>query len=118
GAVGGAAAALLWFLWRTPFAYAVAAIALAVALLAAVSPLGAYARLSRALEVFSLWVGTAVTWLLLGLLFYLLFLPVGALLRARRRLRIATGFDAGAPTYWSPAAGAGRRDADAYRKQF
>lgn len=121
GAVGAGAAVLLWLLWRTPFAYLVAAIALAVALLAAASPLGGYARLSGALETFGRWVGTAVTWLLMTLLFYLLFLPFGALLRARRRLRLTTGFDPAAATYWtSPGAGReGRpRGPEAYRQQF
>ncbi|MGH9362385.1 MAG: hypothetical protein ACRD2T_10755, partial [Thermoanaerobaculia bacterium] len=117
GAVGAAAAALLWLFWRTPFAYVVAAIALAVALLAALSPLGAYARLSRALDAFARWVGTAVAWLLMGTLFYLLFLPVGALLRARRRLRLTTGFDASAATYWARAA-VRPPGPEGYRKQF
>jgi hypothetical protein len=55
------------------------------------------------------------------LLFYLLFLPFGALLRARRRLRLTTGPDPAAATYWtSPGAGReGRpRGPEAYRQQF
>jgi len=55
------------------------------------------------------------------LLFYLLFLPFGALLRARRRLRLTTGFYPAAATYWvSP--GAERRGPtrgpESYRQQF
>jgi hypothetical protein len=117
GGAGLAVAAVLWLAWRTPLAWVVAAVALALALLAAAAPLTAYARVSRALETFGRWVGTAVTWLLMGLLFYGLFLPVGLVLRARRSLRLTTGFDPQAPSYWKrPAARSG--GAERYQKQF
>ncbi len=113
---GVAVAVALWLLWRTPLAYLVAAIAVGLALLAAASP-PAYARVSRVLEAFGRWVGIAVTWVLMALLFYGLFLPVGLLLRARRSLRVTTGFDPQAPSYWTRPA-ARTAGPEGYRKQF
>ena len=84
---------------------------------AAAAPLTVYAKISRALEAFGRLVGTAVTWVLMAVVFYLLFLPVGLLLRARRSLRLTKGFDAQAPSYWTrPAARAG--GPERYQKQF
>lgn len=117
GAVGLAVATALWLVWRSPLAYLAAAIALLLVLLALAAPLTGYARVSRALEAFGRWVGLAVTWLLMGLLFYLLFLPVGLLLRARRSLHVTTGFDRAAPTYWQPTA-ARTGGSERYQKQF
>ena len=44
--------------------------------------------------------GTGLTWLLMVPLFYLFFLPFGALLRRGRRDRLQRFTDVGAPTYW------------------
>lgn len=117
GAAGVAVAVAFWLLWRTPLAWLIAGVSVALALLALAAPVTAYAKVSRALEAFGRAVGLAVTWLLMALVFYLLFLPVGLVLRARRSLRLTRGFDAAAPTYWTrPAARAG--GAERYGKQF
>lgn len=117
GAIGLAAASAVYLLWKTPFAWVIAGIAATIALLALASPLGAYAAVERGLATFGRWVGTAVTWILMPLLYWLLFLPVGLLLRARRRLRVTRGFDRGLPTYLQPTAK--RRDGVApYERQF
>jgi len=100
GAVGLAVAALIWWLWQSPAAAVVAAIALAVAALALASPLGAYRGLDVALGHFAHWVGTAVTWLLLPVLYLVVFLPVGVLLRLRRRLRLTRKPDPALASYW------------------
>jgi len=119
GAVGLAAAALL-ALWKPPFAAVVAAIALVVLALALASPLGAYARLSGWIERFGHGVGTAVTWTLMPLLFYGLFLPVGLALRAGGKLRLTRSPDPSRPSYWSePPDGQGWGGGpERYRKQF
>jgi len=118
-AVGLAAAALL-ALWKPPFAAVVAAIALVVLVLALASPLGAYARLSGWIERFARGVGTVVTWVLMPLIFYGLFLPVGLLLRATGKLRLTRSPDRSRPSYWTaPAAGRGWGGSpERYRKQF
>ena len=119
GAVGLVAAALL-ALWKPPFAAVVAAIALVVLALAIASPLGAYGRLSGWIERFARGVGTAVTWILMPLLFYGLFLPVGLLLRAGGKLRLTRAPDPARPSYWTePAEGRGwGGPPERYRKQF
>lgn len=127
GAVQAAVAfvvAALLLLWKPILAAVVAAIALAVLLLALASPLGGFARLERGVERFAHAVGLAVTWLLMPLLFYLVFLPVGLVLR-RGRLRFTGNPDRALPTYWQRRADADgepsgwqRGGRDSYRRQF
>lgn len=118
-AVGLLAAALL-ALWKPVFAVVVAAIALVLLLVALAAP-GAYARIAAGLERFGHWVGTALTWLLMPLLFVLLFLPVGLALRAAGKLRVTFGPEPGRASYWeTPEAGQrwGGGGAASYRRQF
>lgn len=116
--VGLAAAALIWWLWKSAVAATVVAgIALVTLLLALAFPTTAYRRLSRALETFGHAVGMAVTWVLMTLLYLVLFLPVGLLLRAGHKLGITTAFDRRLPSYWS-APMSPARTLDSYRKQF
>jgi len=122
GAIGGAvglavAAALAWLVHRTGLAVAVAAVSLTVALLALAAPLTLYRRLRGALDRLGHWVGTAVTWLLMTLLFYLLFLPVGLILRAMGKLDFTRFADAGVDSYWTATEGR-VHSAESYRKQF
>lgn len=91
--------AALLLLWKPILAAVVASIALLVLALALVSPLGGFARLERGVERFAHGVGLTVTWLLMPLLFFLVFLPVGLLLR-RGKLRFTGNPDEGEPTYW------------------
>lgn len=118
-AIGLAIAALL-ALWKPLFGAVVAAIALVLLAVALAAP-GAYARLAGGLERFGVWVGRAMTWLLMPLLFYLLFLPVGWALRTAGKLRITRGADPSRATYWDtpePGQGWGGRGAESYRRQF
>jgi hypothetical protein len=122
GAIGGAvglavAAALALLLHRAGAAAIVAAAALAITLLALAAPLTLYRRLRGALDRLGHWVGTAVTWALMTLLFYLLFLPVGLVLRATGKLAFTRFADPGLDSYWTPTDGA-VPGGDSYRKQF
>ena len=116
GAIGALAALLLWQ-WRPAMGVVVLAIALLLTLAALVSPLGAFRRIRRVLEAFGRAVGIALTWVLMAVVYYGLFLPVGLLLRARGRLRLRKRLDPAAPTYWTPVP---ERPAslDRYRRQF
>jgi hypothetical protein len=122
GAVGLAVAGLLYFVFhKVRTAEVIAAIAVVVALTALASPLGAYKTLSRWLDRFAHAVGAAVTWVLMTILFYLVFLPAGLFLR--RKLAITLGNDRGAdrrlPTYWIATEERERaRTPESYRKQF
>lgn len=121
GALGGllglllAGAALLFH--RPATAAVVASLALLTTLLAMASPLFLYRGLTAGLNAFAHGVGTAMTWVLMTLLFYLLFLPVGLLMRATGKLDMRRFADPRVPTYWTPTAGR-ERGADPYRKQF
>ncbi len=116
--VGLGVAALIHFVLHRPrVALVVAGIAALLALLALVSPRGLYRQAMRGLDLFAHGVGTGVTWILMALLYFLLFLPVGLLLRAGRKLGIAKHYDPKLASYWKePQARPGTLDA--YRRQF
>jgi len=95
----------------------VAAIAVVTTLLALVSPLGGFRHLTRALEAFARGLALALTWLLMGLAYYLLFLPVGLLLRASRKLHVTRGGDARLASYWQQPT-APPPSLEAYRRPF
>lgn len=118
GAIGLAVAAVLQLFFHKPVAAAVVAIIAAVfTLLALAFPLGAYKGLTRVLDRFAHAVGLAVTWVLMTVLFYLVFLPVGAFLRARGKLAISRGADRRLPSYWTSTEE--REPAlESYRRQF
>ncbi|HEY0512787.1 MAG TPA: hypothetical protein VGH73_12830 [Thermoanaerobaculia bacterium] len=120
GAIGLAFAALLHFaVHKERSAMVVAAVAVLVALLALASPLGAYKVLARWLDVFAHAVGAAITWVLMTVLFYLVFLPAGLILRGRKKLGISRGADRRLPTYWIATDERERaRTPESYRKQF
>lgn len=116
GVVGLAVAAALYF-WKPQMALVVVAIAALTTLLALVSPLGAFRALTRALEAFARGVGLVLTWLLMAIAYYLLFLPVGLLLRAAGKLHITRGADAKRTSYWQESA-APAPGVDSYRRPF
>ena len=119
-AVGLAFAALLHFgVHKERSAMVVAGVAVLVALLALASPLGGYKVLVRWLDVFAHAVGAAVTWGLMAILFYFVFLPAGLILRARGKLGVSKHADKRLPTYWTATEERERaRTLDSYRKQF
>jgi hypothetical protein len=118
--VGLAVAALVYFLWKKPVPAAViAAVALLLSLPGLVAPLTAGRGVGRALDRFAHAVGTGVTWVLMTVLYYLLFLPVGLFLRARGRLGITRAFDPRRPSYWTSVEERERaRTPESYRRQF
>ena len=120
GAVGLTVAALVYFLWKKPVPAAViAAVALLLSLPGLAAPLTAGRAVTRALDRFAHAVGTVVTWVLMTLLYYLLFLPVGLVLRARGKLGITRSFDPRRPSYWNVVEERERaRTPESYRRQF
>lgn len=115
--IGLAVAALIYFVFHRPVAAAVVAgIAVLIGLLALASPLGLYKGLTRALDRFAHAVGSGMTWVLMPVLFYVVFLPIGLLLRARGRLAISKGADPRMTTYWKSTER--ERTPESYRKQF
>lgn len=120
GLVGLTVAALVFFLWKKPVPAAViATIALLVSLPSLLAPLSAGRSVARALDRFAHAVGLGVTWVLMTLLYWLLFLPVGLFLRARGKLAITRSFDPRRPTYWTSIEERERaRTPESYRRQF
>jgi hypothetical protein len=120
GVIGLAVAALVFFLWKKPVPAAViAAVALLLSLPGLVAPLTAGRSVGRALDRFAHAVGTGVTWVLMTVLYYLLFLPVGLVLRARGKLGITRAFDPRRPSYWTSVEERERtRTPESYRRQF
>lgn len=118
GAVGLAAAAVVYFYFEKPVAaQVIAGIAAGIALTAFLFPLTLYKKLNRGLEVFAHAVGSAVTWVLMTVLFYILFLPVGIFLRAGGKLAITRKADPKLPSYWT-ATDSRPRNPESYRRQF
>ena len=118
GAVGLAFAALLYFVGhKVRPAEGVAGIAVLLALLALAAPLTVFKQVNHALEVFARFVATAVTWALMTILFYLVFLPIGLVLRAGKKLAITKGADRRLPSYWLATEGR-ETPLESYRRQF
>lgn len=117
-AVGFAVAALFYLVleWRI-MAAVVAAVTFLLTVLALAAPLTAYKRVTGWIDRFAHGVGVAVTWVLMTVLYYAVFLPVGLFLRLRGRLGITRGPEPGRPTYWRSTADRARM-LDSYRKQF
>jgi len=118
GAVGFAVALLAAFvLRRTTLASVIASIAGIVTLLALVSPLGAFKWLTGLVEKLGRVIGLAVTWILMPVIFFLFFLPVGLFLRARGKTGITRGADPKLPTYWISTEGH-PSGPETYERQF
>jgi hypothetical protein len=118
GVIGLAVAAVFFFLLKRPVGAAVvAAVAVLFTLLALLAPLTAYKSVTRALDRFAHAVGTAVTWVLLTLMYYLFFVPLGWFLRLRGKLAITRSFDSRRPSYWISREDRARTP-ESYRRQF
>jgi hypothetical protein len=118
GAIGLLAATGIVFGLHRPGLGAVAgAVAVTIAATALASPLVLYPRLMRAFDLLAHGVGTAVTWVLMVVLYYLLFLPVGLLLRTGGKLGFTRFADPRLASYWNRTEETGP-GAEPYRKQF
>ena len=72
--------------------------------------------LNRLWAVFAHRLGHVNNYLLLGLFFYVFIVPAGLILRLLGRDPMCRGFDAKAPTYWTPVTR--RTDAETLRDMF
>jgi hypothetical protein len=118
--VGLAVALLFHFAFgRTRMALFVGGVAVILAAIAFLFPLTLHKKIAAGLALFGHGVGTAVTWVLMTVLYYLLFLPVGLVLRAGGKLRLDRGRPAAGParaSYWIPTEGTATLES--YRRQF
>lgn len=97
-------------LWKPVLGAVAAGVALVLLALALLAPGTGYRRAEGWIAAFAHGVGVAVTWVTLTAVFALVFLPLGLLLRAAGRLRIAPGLEPRATTYWRPADPPGRHE--------
>ncbi len=116
GAVGLAVAAVVYHWWRPNLAYVIAGVSAVLTLLALAAP-PAYRKVTALIDRFAHGVGMAVTWIFMTLLYFVLFFPVGLLLRAQGKLAITQHPDRRLPSYWSSTEGK-PWTAESYRKQF
>jgi len=122
GAVGGVVgltfAALLYFVGhKVRSAEVVGGIAVVLALLALAAPLTVFKKVNHVLEVFARGVATGVSWVLMTFLFYVVFLPIGLVLRAGHKLAITRGADRRLPSYWISTEDR-ETPLESYRRQF
>jgi hypothetical protein len=117
GAVGLAFAVLLYFVGhKVRTAEVVAGIAIVLALLALAAPLTAFKKVNHVLEIFARGVATGVSWMLMTFLFYVVFWPIGLVLRAGHKLGITKGADRRLPSYWISTDR--ETPLESYRRQF
>ncbi len=94
--VGMSIGALMLFLWSLTLGWVVLAFANVILLSALVSPTGLFAGIERA----SLALGNRLGQLLLAAVFYLFFLPFGALFRRGKNDRMRRFYEPDATSYW------------------
>jgi hypothetical protein len=94
------AAGFAWLGHRAPAGVA-AGIAGVIGVAALASPFGVYAAIERVFATLGRWVGGALAWIALPLIFYLFFAPFSVLFRRGRRDSMKRAFDAGAESYWT-----------------
>jgi hypothetical protein len=98
---------LRWVFHRPWMAGALVVVGTVTALLAVASPRGGYAALQRGVAALGAWLGAAVRWILMPIVFYGLFLPFGLVRRLTGKARGAMPRrpDPALGTYWksSPA---------------
>ena len=109
-------AILLW--WHLLLAVVVFAVAGLTTLAALLSPGRLYRRLHRATEILGHWIGLAIGWLLLPLLFFLVITPLALLMRLGNPDRLSQRRDPEAGSYWTSREDQPRRDRDFYQRQF
>ncbi|MEE9608918.1 MAG: hypothetical protein V3U03_14355 [Myxococcota bacterium] len=88
-----------------------------ILLSALASPTGLYAAIERLFAALGQRLGSLVSWVVLPLLFYAIFLPFGWLFRRGRRDPMKRFYEADADTYWSPHAG-GRTASASRSRQY
>lgn len=116
--IGLAFAALLYFVGhKVRSAEVVAGIAVVLALLALAAPLTVFKKINHVLEIFARGVATGVSWILMTFLYYVVFWPVGLVLRAGHKLGITRGADRSLPSYWI-STGDRENPLESYKRQF
>jgi len=110
-----AVTSLGWLRWRTPWSLGILLLATALLALALTAP-HAYAPLQATLERIGRYAAAAFTWIVLGLVFLLIFVPGRLLLAVLRRDPLHRRPDPHRSTYWEPLPPTA--DPARFRRQF
>jgi hypothetical protein len=113
-AIGGTVA---WWHWRSPWAAALACLTGALLVVALVAP-RAYAPVYRGLDRIVRGLLQAFTWVVLGLVFALVFVPGRIVLTLRRHDPLHRRPDPACASYWHDVTRAARDTAAHFRAQF
>ena len=116
GVIGGAVGALIFTFLSKTVGYIAFTIAGTLTLIALISPTGAFVTIERAIERFSIGVGTFVGALILIPVYYLFFTPFRLFLRRGRNDSMQRWLDAEASSYWTVRAD--ERKPEDYERQF
>ena len=98
--IGYAVAAVFYALSFKTMMWVVAGITTVNGAIAFLSPLRGYRWIQKLIGMLALGIGTGMTWLLLGPLYYLVFLPVGFFRRRALRESVSRGPDKTLDSYW------------------
>ena len=116
GLVGLAVAALFLLFAHLALAILVGLVGTVTLAAALISPRRGYGAIHRSGERLGLWLGRAIGFVMLPLVFYLVITPLALLFRLQGRDVLARRTPAGSTTYWSRRNDAVRDD-DFYRRQ-
>jgi hypothetical protein len=99
--VGISVGAALFFFVSRVAGTIVMTIGIVILLAALLSPNGFFLAISWAFGALGRWVGRALTWFLISLVFWTFFVPFGLLFRRGRRDTMKRFYETDADTYWT-----------------
>ncbi|MDG2089384.1 MAG: hypothetical protein P8J68_11665 [Arenicellaceae bacterium] len=117
GIATGAVSALFFSFGLIGMSYIAAGFGALLFVTALLSPSGAFAVINRGSEKLGYWLGSAMKWMILPLIYYAFFVPFGKLFRPGRRDVLKRYYEPDADTYWSTV-DASKQEPDSRRRQF
>jgi len=117
GIAAGVVSALFFYFGLIIMSYIAAALGSLFFLTALLSPTGIFAVLNRGSGKLGYWLGSAMKWVIMPLIYYVFFLPFGKLFRRGRRDVLKRFYEPDTSTYWSTVE-ADRQESGSRRRQF
>ncbi len=100
GVIGLVLALLIYLFISEIFGVIVCSIAILLTIVAFVAPITVYEPIKRGMAWLAAMVGLSISFVVLLFLYYLFFVPFGALFRRGDRNKLALGFASGKSSYW------------------
>jgi hypothetical protein len=113
----GVVSALFFYFGFIMMSYIAAGLGSLFFLTALLSPTGIFAVLNRGSRKLGYWLGSAIKWLIMPLIYYGIFLPFGKLFRRGRRDVLKRYYELDASTYWSTIE-LDRQESGSRKRQF